>query len=48
MTSISDTYRRSIGVWSYDFQATSPDALPLSYKRQVGGKAITEQGSSDK
>ena len=24
------------------------DALPLSYKRQVGGKATTEQGSSDK
>ena len=37
--SISDTYRRSIGVWSYDLQAVSRDALPLSYKRQVGGKS---------
>ena len=37
--SISDTFRRSIGVWSYDLQAASPDVLPLSYKRQVGGKA---------
>ena len=32
---------------TYDLQVTSPDALPLSYRRLVGAKAI-KRGSCDK
>ena len=40
-------HRWSSRIRSYDLLSASPDALPLSYKRLVGAKATTEQGSSE-
>ena len=40
-------HRWSSRIGSYDLLSASPDTLPLSYKRLVGAKATTEQGSSE-